>query len=121
MHCSHNAYTPDVPIKLPLSHSGVQFMKEMLPALYVSLNEFPWRTQQIGIKKMFCFQVNEEKVETPEVAATSEPASVPQVRTCTATDIMFSLSLFSVFIKTISCYYNVPIAVVCKIWNTADC
>jgi hypothetical protein len=27
-------------------------MKEMIPALYVSLNEFPRRTQQIGIKKV---------------------------------------------------------------------
>jgi len=69
-------------------------MKEMLPALYVSLNEFPRRTQQIGIKKKFCFQVNEEKVETSEVAATSEPALAPQVRTCTATDTMFSVSVF---------------------------
>ena len=99
----------------------MQFMKEMLPALYVSLNEFPRRTQQIGIKKQFCFQVNEEKVETPEVVTTSEPALAPQVRTCTATGIVFSVALFSVFIKTVPYYYNVLIAVVCKIWNTADC
>lgn len=70
---------------------------------------------------MFCFQVNEEKVETSEVAATSEPALTPQVRTSTSTDVMFSVSLFSVFIKTVSSYYNVLIAVVCKIYNTADC
>jgi len=70
---------------------------------------------------MFCFQVNEEKVETSEVAATSEPALAHQVRTFTATDTTLSVSLFSVFIKTISCYYNVLIAVVCKIFNTADC
>ena len=70
---------------------------------------------------MFRFQVNEEKVEASEVAATSEPALAPQVCTFTATDIMFSLSLFSVFIKIISCYYNALVAVVCKIWNIAGC
>jgi hypothetical protein len=51
---------------------------------------------------MFCFQVNEEKVEASEVAATSETASASQVRMSAATDVMSSVSLFSVFIKTIS-------------------
>jgi hypothetical protein len=40
-------------------------------------------------KKCFVFQVNEEKGEASEVAATSETASSPQVCTLTATDAMF--------------------------------